>query len=181
MANETIARRYASALADVVLKSGEADAVKTELAVWAQLFVGNEDLSNVLGNPAIGHQAKERVLAELLKKMKPSQTTSNFLRVLLQNNRLNDLPEINERFAAVLAERSGVVNAEVISARELPSDEKTQFERTLEKLTGKDMQITFTVDPGLIGGAVTRIGSTIYDGSVRTKLDKLREQLAGVQ
>ena len=180
MANGTIARRYASALADVVLKSGEADNVKTELAVWSQLFVGNADLQNVLGNPAIAYQGKERVLSQLIDKMKPSRTTANFLRVLLQNGRLSDLPEINERFAAVLAERSGIVNAEVISARELPGDEKQAFEKTLEKLTGKDMQITFTVDPNLIGGAVTRIGSTVYDGSVRTKLDTLRQQLAGV-
>jgi len=180
MANETIARRYASALADVVLKSGEADSVKTELAVWAQLFVGNADLQNVLGSPAIAHQGKERVLMQLLDKTKPSRTTSNFLRVLLQNHRLNDLPEISERFAAVLAERGGIVNAEVISARELPQDERTAFEKTLERLTGKDMQITFTVDPSLIGGAVTRIGSTVYDGSVKTKLENLRSQLAGV-
>lgn len=181
MANETIARRYASALADVVLKSGNTETVKTELAVWAQLFVGNSDLENVLGNPSIAHQAKERVLTQLLKKMKPSQTTSNFLQVLLQNNRLTDIAAISERFAAVLAERSGIVNAEVISARELPEDERTSFEKTLERLTGKDMQITFTVDPNLIGGAVTRIGSTVYDGSVRTKLDTLRQQLAGAQ
>jgi len=180
MANEMIARRYASALADVVLKSGEADSVKTELAVWAQLFLGNVDLQNVLGSPAIPHLGKERVLMQLLDKTKPSRTTSSFLRVLLQNNRLNDLPEISERFAAVLAERAGIVNAEVISARELPEDERTAFEKTLERLTGKDMQITFTVDSSLIGGAVTRIGSTVYDGSVKTKLENLRSQLAGV-
>src|ERR1043166_7435978 len=133
MANETIARRYASALADVVIKSGESDTVKTELAVWAQLFLANEELKNVFGNPSIGHTGKERVLEQLLAKMKPSRTTGNFLRVLLQNNRVGDLGEINERFVAILADRSGIVNAEVISARELPADERTEFERTLEK------------------------------------------------
>ena len=180
MANEALARRYASALADVVLKTGETETVKNELAVWAQLFVGSEDLHNVLGNPAIPHQGKERVLEQLLTRMKPSKTTANFLRVLLQNNRLNELVEINERFAAVLAERSGIVNAEVISARELPQDEKNDFERTLAGLTGKHMQVTYTVDPTLIGGAVTRIGSTVYDGSVRTKLENLKAELAGI-
>src|SRR5947209_14582565 len=106
MANEALARRYASALADVVLKSGETDTVKTELAVWTQLFVGSSELHNVLGNPAIPQKGKERVLAQLLERIKPSKTTGNFLRVLLQNNRLGDLVEINERFATVLAERS---------------------------------------------------------------------------
>ena len=177
MANETIARRYASALADVVLKGSELDTVKSELSVWAELFVGNDNLHNVLGNPSLPHQAKERVLEQLLEKTKPSKTTANFLRVLLQNNRLNDLVEINEKFASVLAERSGIVNAEVISARELPQDEKKDFEKTLGELTGKNMQISYSVDDSLIGGAVTRIGSTVYDGSVKTKLENLKEQL----
>ena len=112
--------------------------------------------------------------------MKPAKTTANFLRVLLQNNRLGDLAEINERFATVLAERSGILNAEVISARELPQDEKEDFEKSLGKLTGKNMQITFSVDASLIGGAVTRIGSTVYDGSVKAKLENLKAELAGV-
>jgi F-type H+-transporting ATPase subunit delta len=134
----------------------------------------------VLDNPAIPHKGKERVLEQLLAKMKPSKTTGNFLRVLLQNNRLGELIEINERFAAVLAERSGIVSAEVTSARELPQDEKTDFEKTLSQLTGKNMQITYSVDESLIGGAVTRIGSTVYDASVKTKLENLKAELAGV-
>ncbi|HEY2846936.1 MAG TPA: ATP synthase F1 subunit delta [Pyrinomonadaceae bacterium] len=180
MAHEAIARRYASALADVVLKTGETDTVKTELAIWTQLFVGSAELHNILGNPAIPHQGKERVLVQLLEKTKPSKTTGNFLRVLLQNNRLGELVKINERFATVLAERSGIVKAEVISARELPSDEKADFEKTLSGLTGKNMQITYSVDESLIGGAVTRIGSTVYDASVRTKLENLKAELAGI-
>ena len=180
MAHEMIARRYASALADVVLKGSETDTVQAELAVWAQLLVGNAELHNILGNPAIPHQGKERVLEQLLEKIKPSKTTANFLRVLLQNDRLGDLVEINERFATVLAERSGILNAEVISARELPQDEKTDFEKTLAQLTGKTMQITYSVDESLIGGAVTRIGSTVYDASVKTKLENLKAELAGV-
>ncbi|HEV7699930.1 MAG TPA: ATP synthase F1 subunit delta [Pyrinomonadaceae bacterium] len=180
MSNETIARRYATALADVAMASGDAETVKSELAVWSELVVRNAELHNVLGDPTIAHHAKDQILEQLLDRTKPSKSTANFLRVLLQNGRLTDIPEINERFIAVVAERSGIVNAEVISARELPGDERTEFEKSLEKLTGKDMQITYSVDPSLIGGVVTRIGSTVYDGSVRTKLDNLRAELAGV-
>src|SRR2546423_13728247 len=118
MANETIARRYASALADVVLKSGNADIVKNELSAWTEIFVGNDELQHVFGNPSVAHTAKKGVLERLLEKMKPSRATANFVRVLLQNGRLGDLVEINEKFGAILAERSGIVNAEVISARE---------------------------------------------------------------
>lgn len=178
MSNETVARRYATALADVVIKSGDTNTVKTELAAWADMFAGSNELRTVLGNPSIQSGAKEGVLAKLLEKMKPSKTTANFLRVMLQNGRLTEIVEVNERFAAILAERSGIVKAEVISARELPANEKSQFEKQLEKLTGKDMQITYTVDENIIGGVVTRVGSTVYDGSVKTKLDNLREQLA---
>lgn len=179
MSIETVARRYATALADVVTKAGDADIVKSELAVFGQLVAGNADLSAVFNNPAIPHTNKENLLAELLKRAKPSKTTSNFLRVLLRNGRLGELTEINERFAAVLDDRRGIVPAEVISARELPDAERKEFETTLEKLTGKDMQITFVVDPEIIGGAVTRIGSNVYDGSVKTKLENLRQQLIG--
>lgn len=177
MSIETVARRYATALADVVIASGDAENVKTELAVFGQLIAGNADLTAALSNPSIAHASKEKVLQELIKRTKPSKTTANFLRVLLQNNRLGELPEIGDRFGSVLEERSGVVSAEVISARDLPAAERTEFEKTLEKLTNKDMRINFVVDPNIIGGVVTRIGSTVYDGSVRTKLENLREQL----
>lgn len=178
MANETIARRYATALADVALAAtGEAEKIKSELNSWAELFEGNEDLQTVFGNPAIVHANKERVLDDLIKKGKPSKTVANFIRILLRNGRITDLAEISERFAVVLQERSNVVAAEITSARELPAGEKKDFETSLEKLTGKQININFAVDPDLIGGVVTRIGSTVYDGSVRTKLENLREQL----
>jgi len=178
MSTETIARRYASALADVVLKQGDAETVKTELVVFEQLVAANADLSNVLSNPAIPHAKKEHILNELLARTKPSKTTGNFLRVLLQNSRLVDLPEINTRFEAELTARTGVVAAKVTSARELPTGERGEVEKTIAKLTGKSVVVDYSVDPELIGGLVTRIGSTVYDGSVKTKLENLKSQLA---
>ena len=177
MSTETIARRYAVALADAVIKSGETESVKNELAAWSDLLSGNEDLRTVFGNPAITHVNKEKVLDSLLKKVGPSKTTSNFLRVLLQNSRLTEISDINDRFAAVLEERSGVVSAEITSARELPANERAEFEKNLERITGKKVNIAFAIDKDIIGGVVTRIGSTVFDGSVRTKLDNLKEQL----
>ena len=117
------------------------------------------------------------VLDGLLTKIKPSPTTANFLKVLLQNGRLTDLTAINDRFAAVLDERSGLVAAEITSARELPTGEKAEFETSLAALTGKTVNVNYAVDPNIIGGVVTRIGSTVYDGSVKTKLENLKEQL----
>jgi F-type H+-transporting ATPase subunit delta len=95
----------------------------------------------------------------------------------LRNGRLGDLGPINDRFADMLEERGGIVSAKIVSARELPESERNAFHSNLEKLTGKKVKISFRVDKELIGGVVTRIGSTVFDGSVKTKLENLREQL----
>ena len=177
MGNEAVARRYATALADVVSKNGDADGAKNELKEWEVMVAASAELHEVFGNPSIPYAKKERVLDALIQRSGPSKTVSNFLRVLLQNGRLTDLPEINDRFAAVLEERSGVVSGDVISARELADAQKKELENNLEKLTGKKVRLKFQIDEDIIGGVVTRIGSTVYDGSVRTQLENLKEQL----
>ena len=177
MSRETIARRYSAALADVVLQSGETETVKAELADWTELFRSSTDLQTVFGNPAIAHVNKERVLDGLLAKAKPSKATANFLKVLLKNSRLTEIGEINDRFDAVLQERGGLISAEIISARELPESERSAFQTNLEKMTGKKVNINYAINKDIIGGVVTRIGSTVYDSSVKTKLENLREEL----
>jgi|CXWL01.1.fsa_nt_gi F-type H+-transporting ATPase subunit delta len=177
MSTETIARRYSAALADAVLASGQTEVVKAELETLGKLFAQSTDLQTVFGNPSIAHASKEKVLDGLIAKAQPSKTTANFLKVLLQNGRLAELGDINERFVTVLEERSGRVTAEIVSARELPEAERSEFEKNLQKLTGKQVSVNYAIDKEIIGGVVTRIGSTVYDGSVKTKLENLREQL----
>jgi len=177
MSIETVARRYATALADVVVKSKETESVKSELKQWEEMIASSSELESAFSNPVIPHLKKEKVLEGLLAKTKPSKTTANFLRVLLQNSRLTDLKAINERFAVVLDERSGVVSAEVTSSRELTDSEKTELKSNLEKLTGKRVNADFSTDDSLIGGVVTRVGSTVYDSSVRTQLENLKAEL----
>ncbi len=177
MSVETVARRYATALADVVLKHGETEVVKNELKTWEDLIKSNNNLQTLFANPSIAHLGKEKVLEGLLAKTKPSKTTANFLRVLLKNSRLTELGEINEKFASVLDERNGIIGAEVISARPLSEAEKAEFQLNLGKLTGKKVNLNFNIDETIIGGVVTRVGSTVYDGSVKTQLESLKEQL----
>ena len=179
MSVETVARRYAIALADVVLKSGETGTVKTELKLWADLMNQNGNLQDAFANPAITHVDKVKVLESLLAKTKPSKTTANFLRVLLRNSRLTELAEINEKFVSVLDERSGIVAAEVTSARPLSDTEKSEFQANLAKLTGKQVNLNFNINESIIGGVVTRVGSTVYDGSVKTQLENLKKELIG--
>lgn len=179
MSVETVARRYAAALVDVVSKTNETDSVKMELVTWEQIINSNADLQTAFRNPAISHADKERVLDNLIAKTQPTKTTANFLRVLLRNDRLTEIKEINERFAGVLEERSGVVSAQITSARLLSENEKTELRTNLEKLTGKRINLNFATDESLIGGVVTRLGSTVYDGSVRTQLEELKQQMIG--
>ncbi|MBX3242872.1 MAG: F0F1 ATP synthase subunit delta [Acidobacteria bacterium] len=177
MSVETIARRYATALADVVVEKNETDVVRGELKAWEELIRSNIELNRAFGDPSITHVKKEGVLEALLQKTSPTQTTANFLRVLLRNSRITDLADINERFVSVLEERSGLVNGTVTSAHPLTDTQKNELQGNLEKVTGKTVNLTYSIDPELIGGVVTRIGSTVYDGSVRTQLEHLREQL----
>ena len=179
MSIETIARRYGSALADVVLKHDETETVKAELSQWVRMINSNADLNDAFSNPSIKHAQKQRVLEGLIEKTRPSKTTANFLRVMLRNDRLTEISVINERFLSELEQRSGIVSAEVISARELPPDERKELRAKLEKLTGKRVNLNFNIDENIIGGVVTRLGSTVYDGSVKTRLDNLKEQLVG--
>ena len=180
MSVETVARRYAAALADVVLKTGETDAVKNELKIWEQMIESNRDLQNAFGNPAISQANKEKVLESLIAKAQPTKTTANFLRVLLRNSRLTEIREINDKLTSVLEERSGNVRAQITSARPLSDQEKADLQKNLAKLSGKNVNVKFETDETLIGGVVTRIGSTVYDGSVRTQLESLKQQLIGV-
>lgn len=178
MSAETVARRYAGALADIVIKTGETEPVKTELKTWEEMMSSNSELLNAFRNPSIAHASKEKVLEGLIAKTKPTKTTANFLRVLLRNSRLTEISEINERFASVLDERNGIISAEVISARPLLEAEKTDLQTNLAKLTGgKKINLNFNIDENIIGGVITRVGSTVYDGSVKTQLEELRNQL----
>jgi len=177
MSVETVARRYATALADIVTKNGDAGGTQSELKQWETLVNSSADLRSVFGNPAIQQANKEKVLESLIERSKPTKTTANFLRVLLRNGRLTDLGEINNKFSSVLEERSGGTTAQVTSARPLSEAQKSEIKTNLERMTGKRISPDFTTDETIIGGVVTRIGSTVYDGSVKTQLENLKQQM----
>ena len=179
MSVQVVARRYALALADVVAQRGEAREVQEELVTWADLLRTNANLREVFANPTIALDKKRKVLNRLLDIAKPRPTTANFLKLLLQNQRITELDEINRKFAAVLDDRGGVVAAQVTTARPVPPATKQTLETKLHSLTGKRVRIEFDTDPEMIGGIVTRIGSTIYDGSVRNQLQQIKEKMAG--
>jgi F-type H+-transporting ATPase subunit delta len=174
-----MARRYAAALTDVVIAQNEAREVQEELNTWAQMMENNSALLEVFRNPTIPYDQKRNVLNTLVARTRVRPTTANFLQVLLQNHRLAELHEINRKFALELDERSGVVSAQVTTARAVPESTQETLRAQLGELTGKRVRLQFAVDEELIGGIVTRIGSTVYDGSVRTQLQQIKQRMAG--
>ena len=179
MSSQTVARRYGSALADAVIAGGEARQIQEELVRWESMIQSSDLLREVLSNPTISYDQKRSVLEEIVRRTKVRSHTANFLRVLLKNQRLTELAEINRRFAQVLDERSGVIAAEVTTARPVPEDIQQSLERRLTSMTGKKVRFSFATDESIIGGMITRIGSTVYDGSIRNQLQQLEGHLAG--
>lgn len=176
---QAIARRYAVALADVVTARGEAREVQEELSAWEEMTRANSQLLEIFRNPTVPYEQKRRVVGALIERTRLRPTTANFIQVLLQNQRLADLSEINQNFAQELNRRSGTVSAQITTARPVPPPAQEALRVQLAELTQSNMRLQFEVDENLIGGIVTRIGSTIYDGSVRNQLEQIKHRMAG--
>ena len=181
-----VASRYAKALVDVVAgprSAVEPAAALAQLRAVEQLIEGSQDLRNVLLSPAVAPSRKRAIMVRLLetaldRTLQPSKPVRNFLFVVIDHRRVADFPTILEAFEALLDERLGFVRADVLSARELAPAQQAALESEVSRMAGKKAKLKYSIDPALIAGAVTRIGSTVYDGSVRGQLERLRLKLA---
>ena len=174
---KALALRYAGALVDVALENKQADQVKQELAEFAAMVRESPELHAFLSNPSIARASKHAAVEQLVARMGASRTLRNYLFVIVDQRRAGMLVEIEQAFSALLDARQGITQATVTSAADLTLDERAELDAALAKLTGKKVQAQFNIDPALIGGAVVKIGSTIYDGSVRAQLDRLRARM----
>ena len=172
-----LAQRYAAALADAAQKSKSGEALKSGVETFAALVASSAELRNILASPAIAREAKHDVVAKLIQKMKLDEELRNFVFVLIDQGRTGMLQEIRGAFEAELNSRMNIAEAEVISARELSAEERKRLGKALERVTGKKIEARYRQDEKLIGGTKVKIGSTVYDGSVREQLDRLRAQL----
>jgi F-type H+-transporting ATPase subunit delta len=172
-----ITHRYAVALADVAIERHSADAYRRELATFAEAFASSHDLREVLHTPAVSRESKHEVLDKIFARLGLTEAIRNFIYILVDNRRIASLPEISSAFDAELNAREGIAEAAVTSARELSAAEKKEIVAALERVTGKRIEAQFALNAALLGGAVVQIGSTIYDGSIREQLNRLRTQL----
>ena len=169
--------QYANALADVALAQGAAEPAVKQLSDFAAVYADSAELRNVLASPSVPMDGKHSVIEKIAARLGVSKIIRNFLFVIADHHRTHILPEIIASFQEVIRQRQGVAEAEITSAVELGAKQKTELAKTLAQITGKKIETKYSLDPALLGGAVVRIGDTIYDGSVRTRLNELRSRL----
>jgi F-type H+-transporting ATPase subunit delta len=171
----SVASTYARAFADVVLSARlNADRSIAELGAIAGLLAESSDLRRVWENPAIPADQKRRVLDVIAQRDGVSTQVRNLVAVLIDHRRVHFLEPIIAQLEKELDARLGFAEAKITSARELGDSEKREFEAQVGKLTGKKVRARYGQDASLLGGAVVRIGSTIYDGSVKGQLERLK-------
>jgi F-type H+-transporting ATPase subunit delta len=175
----TVTNTYARALADVVIDR-RLDAAKTlaETQSIAALVASSKDLREVWEAPSIPPDQKRRLLDAIVAKTKISREVRNFIAILIDKRRINFLAAIVKQFEQDLNQRLGFAVAEITSARDLSDQERRTLESEAEKLTGKKVRANYAKDASILGGAIIKIDSTIYDGSVKGQLERMKEVLS---
>ena len=170
--------QYANALADIALEQGASEPAAKQLESFAAAYEESAELRTFLASPAVSVEAKHEVLEKISNRLGASKIIRNFLFVIADHRRTQLIPEIVATFQQVLRQRQGMAEAEISSAVELTSAQKKELAATLARVTGKKIEPKYSLDPALLGGAVVRIGDTIYDGSLRSRLNEMRARLA---
>lgn len=182
-----VAGRYARAYAEVIsARSFDPDQAIQELNEMAAIVHDNSELRHIFLNPSVDHQQKLGLLDAIIERtgsLKPERRVllRNFIAVLIDQKRIGQIEDIAAQFKEELERRMGIAQAQVSSARELSPQERKSLEQRLADVTGKQVRATYAHDSTLLGGAVVRLGSTIYDGSVKGQLQRIKEQIAGSQ
>jgi F-type H+-transporting ATPase subunit delta len=173
-----VTSRYARAFVDVVLeKHLDANRVLDELRSIASSSQASPELRKVWASPAVAAEQKRRLLDAIVSRERISPATRNFVAVLIDHRRIALIEEVLADFEKQLYSRLGFEEAQITSARELDPAERRALEFQIEKLTGKKVRAHYGRDQSILGGAIVQVGSTIYDGSVKGQLERIREQL----
>jgi F-type H+-transporting ATPase subunit delta len=177
MSNRTSAARYARALFEVAQKEADLAAVQRDLTTIVATAREHPELGRVLGSRALADDARRNIVEAVGQKLGVTAPVGKLLGLLADRGRLELLPEIAVVYTERLLEHQNVVQADVTTAVPLSAEAAARLEASLRSATGKQITMRVSVDPSLLGGVVARVGSTVYDGSVRTQLKKMRDQL----
>ena len=175
MSQGVIARRYAKALINLAEK--DLEITGNSLAAIADVYSNSTELSEVLSDTKVSSQIKQNVLKKILKKIKVSKLVDTFTRYLLAKRRIVLLPNIERAFNLLLQEKVGRIEAGITVAQEIPEVTVGKLEKAISRYSGKEVSVNITIDPAIIGGIVTRIGSVVIDGSIHTQLNQIRQSI----
>jgi F-type H+-transporting ATPase subunit delta len=177
MSMRASAARYAKALLDVAINESDPDRAEQELAAFVDLVRSSPELERTLGNPVVSAADKRAVVQQILDRLTPTTPAGKLILLLASRGRLALLPDVLDVYRERLLEYRNVLRAEVTTAAPLSPERAAQLQQRLANATGRTVTMTTKVDASIIGGVVTRIGSTVYDGSVATRLAKVRDRL----
>ena len=175
--SQSSAARYAKALFDVALKESDPVQIERDLAAFSELMSSNAELHGALTNPAVPVAAKRRIADALGTRLKAAPPAHKMLLLLADRDRLGMVADLLAVYRDRLMEHQQVVRAEVTTAAPLSSDRVAEMRTQLAAITGRTVDMKTSVDPAIIGGVVTRIGSTVYDGSIASQLARMRDKL----
>jgi F-type H+-transporting ATPase subunit delta len=175
----SVGRRYAKAIYELAAQEKLEERVGKELSEAATMWATSPELRMVFENPRVPADVRKKTLADIATRSAFAPLTKNTLGLLGERGRLADLADISRSYQAFSEERGGSVKAEVISATALPEAYFLELARGLERATGKKVKIEKKVDPSIIGGIVAKVGDKIFDGSLRNRLDGLKDELLG--
>jgi len=173
----TVARRYSRAMLEVAIRQRNFSTVLEQLETFSDQLQKTPVLRTLFMNPAISSDTKQKVLKELSDKLNHQELTFLFLKTMIHRGRLNLLDQVVVSAEQQFLEKQGIMVVEVISAQRLLPDEQNRLIEKLQSFTGKKVQLENRVDPALIGGVITKIGTTLYDGSVQAQLQQLKSKI----
>jgi len=169
--------RYSRSLSEIVFEKDMEQKVTEDLGMYNEIFRAVPELLDVFHSPAVPRETKEKLLGELVAKYPVSAVTFNFLRILLQHNRIRYFQQIMDGYLKSVNDRKGIVAARVSAAAPLSPQDLRNLETKLSGITGKLVSLELHTDANLLGGVVVQIGSTVFDGSIRTQLSEMGRRL----
>lgn len=172
-----IARRYATALLELGVESGSLDRLVDEINNIAAAYEGSAELRSALADPLVPIAAKHAILTELAQRIGLSPAAKNVTTMLLDRRRIQAIVPIAQKLKEMADAKRGVLRAEVLTAMPLPEEYFTQLQHQLERVTGRRIALDRKLDPTLICGVVARVGDTVYDGSLMSRLRQIKDSM----
>ena len=179
MIDTTLAKRYAQALVEIGEEQNALDGYGRDLTALTELVADSKDFREVLINPVFPKEDKKKIANSILEKLGTDRMVINFINLLIDRKRIDQLEGIEKAYHQRVDEIRGITRGEVASASPLDDAELDRIKQALSDISGKDVRLSARVDPSLIGGLVAKVGDKVFDGSIRSQLNELKESLRG--